>query len=100
MRVCVACRIFARLSVDGHRGRPSGEARFDLLNAVASSPARRAKPEVVRLCRSARRSIADHMRVWDSTRPLRAGPSLARLVNPAGEEPGPSHRIRLLAQAL
>ena len=42
--VPVASRILAMLSVEGQRGRPSAEARFDLLKVVGSSPARRARP--------------------------------------------------------
>ena len=37
--------ILASDSVEGQRGRPSEDSRFDLLNAVESRPARRARPE-------------------------------------------------------
>ena len=41
----VASMILASNSVDGQRGRPSAESRFDLLKAVESRPARLARPE-------------------------------------------------------
>src|SRR5690606_31214725 len=41
----VASMIFERDSVDGQRGRPSAEQRLDLLKAVESSPALRARPD-------------------------------------------------------
>ena len=41
----VASMILARDSVEGQRGRPSEERRFDLLKAVESRPARLARPE-------------------------------------------------------
>jgi hypothetical protein len=56
------------LSVDGQRGRPSAEARLDLLKVVGSSPARLASADVERSFFSASRSIADQMRAWDSSR--------------------------------
>jgi hypothetical protein len=59
----VASRILAIDSVDGQRIRPSGDKRFDLLNAVGSRPARRASPDGVSLLASAKASIAPHM-VW------------------------------------
>ena len=37
--------ILAIDSVEGQRGRPSAESRFDLLKAVESSPARLASPD-------------------------------------------------------
>jgi hypothetical protein len=37
--------ILASDSVDGQRGRPSEDSRFDLLKAVESRPARLASPE-------------------------------------------------------
>jgi hypothetical protein len=37
--------ILASDSVDGQRGLPSADMRFDLLKAVESRPARRASPE-------------------------------------------------------
>ena len=40
--------------------------RFDLLNVVGSSPARRASPEADRPARAARRSMADHTCAWVS----------------------------------
>jgi hypothetical protein len=76
------------LSVDGQRGRPSGEARFDLLKVVGSSPALRARPDAVRSLRSARRSIAAQMREWESTEPLLAlpRPELRRRLCPEREQ--------------
>ena len=41
----VASMILASDSVDGQRGRPSAERRLDLLKAVESSPALRARPD-------------------------------------------------------
>jgi hypothetical protein len=44
----VASMILASDSVDGQRGRPSADRRLDLLKAVESSPARRARPDTDR----------------------------------------------------
>ena len=41
----VASMILASDSVEGQRGRPSADWRFDLLKAVESRPARLARPE-------------------------------------------------------
>src|SRR5581483_3741885 len=53
----VTARIFATDSVLGQRGRPSRVMRLDGLNAVGSSPARRARPEAESPCLAARRSM-------------------------------------------
>ena len=64
--VPVAVSALAIDSVEGQRARPSEVMRFDLLNVVGSSPARRASPEADRPARSARRSIADQICAWVS----------------------------------
>ncbi len=57
--VPVAASALAIDSVEGQRARPCGVMRFDLLNVVGSSPARRASPDADRPARAARRSMAD-----------------------------------------
>src|SRR6476646_2708324 len=64
--VPVAVSALAIDSVEGQRARPSAVMRFDLLNVVGSSPARRASPEADRPARSASRSIADQICAWVS----------------------------------
>src|SRR5688572_33070288 len=58
----VAWSDFASDSVDGHRARPSGVMRFDLLKVVGSSPARLANPDGDSLERAANRSSA--LQIW------------------------------------
>src|ERR1700726_4085243 len=59
MLVPVAASALLIDSVDGQRARPDAVMRFDLLNVVGSSPARRARPEAESPAPQARRSIAD-----------------------------------------
>src|SRR5690606_21469465 len=54
----VACMILASDAVEGQRGRPLAERRFDLLKAVESSPARLARPEADSEWRDASASMA------------------------------------------
>ena len=58
----VARRILEIDSVEGHRSRPSGLVRFDLLKLVASRPALRASPDAVMPWRAANASIAAQTR--------------------------------------
>src|SRR6202034_2167330 len=64
--VRVAVSALAMDSVEGQRARPEAVMRFDLLNVVGSSPARRAKPEADSPARAARRSTADQTCAWVS----------------------------------
>src|SRR5262245_53286532 len=64
--VPVACSALATDSVDGHRCRPSGVTRLDLLNVVGSSPAFLASPDGDSLARAASRSIAVQIWLWVS----------------------------------
>src|SRR5580704_4951727 len=64
--VAVAVSALAIDSVEGQRARPCAVMRFDLLNVVGSSPARRASPEADRPARAARRSMADQTCAWVS----------------------------------
>jgi hypothetical protein len=64
--VLVACSALATDSVEGHRGRPSGVTRLDLLNVVGSSPAFLARPDGVSLARAASRSMAVQIWLWVS----------------------------------
>src|SRR4029079_15161203 len=73
--VAVAVSALAIDSVDGQRARPSPVMRFDLLNVVGSSPARRASPEADSPARAARRSIADHTCAWVSMGHSAGGPA-------------------------
>ena len=51
----VALRTLETDSVEGHRCRPSGLNRFDLLKLVASRPDLRAKPDALNPWRDAER---------------------------------------------
>ncbi len=62
MLVSVASIARARDSAEGQRALPPSMMRLDLLNAVGSSPAAFASPEVERPFRRAKASIAAHMR--------------------------------------
>src|SRR5262245_41088258 len=64
--VLVACSALATDSVEGHRGRPSGVTRLDLLNVVGSRPAFLAKPDGVSLARAASLSMAVQIWLWES----------------------------------
>src|SRR5436305_922661 len=62
----VAASALATDSVEGHRSRPSGVTRLDLLNVVGSRPARLASPEGDSPPRSASRSSAVQICAWVS----------------------------------
>src|SRR6476619_2233886 len=64
--VPAACNALATDSVDGHRCRPSGVTRLDLLNVVGSRPAFLASPDGDSLARAASRSIAVQIWLWFS----------------------------------
>src|ERR1019366_6140357 len=66
MELLVAASALATDSVDGHRSRPSGGMRLDLLKVVGSSPERLASPEGDSPARSASRSSAVQIWSWVS----------------------------------
>src|ERR1700736_5323126 len=66
MELLVAASALATDSVEGHRSRPSGVTRLDLLKVVGSRPARLASPEGDSPARSASRSSAVQICSWVS----------------------------------
>src|ERR1019366_9219708 len=66
MELLVAASALATDSVDGHRSRPSGGMRLDLLKVVGSRPERLASPEGDSPARSASRSSAVQIWSWVS----------------------------------
>jgi hypothetical protein len=68
MELLVAASALDTDSVDGHRSRPSGVTRLDLLNVVGSRPERLANPEGDSPARSASRSSAVQIWSWVSVR--------------------------------
>src|ERR1700680_2957886 len=68
MEMLGAASALATDSVEGHRSRPSGGMRLDLLKVVGSRPARLASPAGGNPPRSGSRSSAVHIWPWVSIR--------------------------------
>src|SRR5450432_3093566 len=84
MELLVAASALDTDSVDGHRSRPSGVTRLDLLNVVGSRPERLASPEGDSPARSASRSSAVQIWSWVSMRGAFGGLAMGSLVQKLG----------------